>query len=74
MRLVFERWAEGQILKERARHFRTRTIANVSGLNDFELFLDIWVEQTVEVKPIWTFFPASEIRNFVSMDDVAFST
>ena len=34
------------------------TIPNIMRGDDLKLLLDVWVEETVEVKPIWTFLPA----------------
>jgi hypothetical protein len=56
------------------KHMEIRTVTNIGGLNDFEFFLDIRIEKAVEIEPIWTLLPTGEIRNFISVDDIAFST
>ena len=48
------------------------TVSNVLRLDDLKIFLDIWIEKSLEVKSVWTFFPTSKISDFVSMYHVAF--
>lgn len=50
----------------------TLTIPNVRRLNYLELFLDVRVKQTIEVEAIRAFFPTSQVRYFVPVNDVAF--
>ena len=50
----------------------SRTVSNAAGLYDFEFLPDPRVEQTLEIKSVWSFLPPSEVRNLVSVNNVAF--
>jgi len=34
------------------------TISHIATRDNFKFFLDIWVEKTIEVEPVWAFLPA----------------
>ena len=39
---------------------------------DLEFLPNPRVEETLEIKSVWTFLPTSEVGYFISMDNVAF--
>jgi len=47
------------------------TISNIMRRNNFKLFLDIRIEESVKVKSIRTFLPARQVGYFVPMYHVA---
>lgn len=48
-----------------------RTVSDAGGLDDLEFLPDPRVEQTLEIKSVWPFLPAREVRDFIPVDHVA---
>ena len=48
-----------------------RTVADIVGLNHFKFLLDVWVEEPIEVEPVWALLPTSEVGNLVAVHNVA---
>jgi hypothetical protein len=51
-----------------------RTISDVVCRDNLEFFLDVRIEKTIEIKPVWAPLPASEIADFVPMYYITFTT